>query len=125
MVIPRSASGFRKETNTLSTELRGREVQNTSMEDGRLSTQKGVQYMSYTKQKDGWYPDGSVIIAIQQTVFRLHRSLLSKQSEILRERFEAADDDPETQYHQSCPVVVLRGTPNDFAMLLKAMEFGM
>lgn len=89
------------------------------------STQNTFDHAAYTRHPDWWLSDGSVIILVQRTLFHLHRTALSRKSEILHKRFEESDMDPKTQHLASVPVIAVGGDANDFALLLKAIDFGM
>ncbi|KAI0692576.1 hypothetical protein C8T65DRAFT_586512 [Cerioporus squamosus] len=86
-----------------------------------------------------WHLDGSVVVQVQKTLFRLHRSRLMQQSEYFSalfngdERFRCGDltirrggvSKEEPDVVDSCPVYVARGVSVlDFERLLTALDAG-
>jgi len=67
-----------------------------------------------------WFDDGSIVLQVQTTLFRVHRSFLVTHSEIFADlflvpqphSFEVVDD---------CPIVCLHDSPDDFVHFLKAL----
>ncbi|KAL1680157.1 hypothetical protein EV122DRAFT_208432 [Schizophyllum commune] len=55
-----------------------------------------------------WYDDGSVVLHVEDTLFRVHRSILARHSEIFRDAF-ALPAPVEAEEHDGCPLVRLRG----------------
>ncbi|KAL1752596.1 hypothetical protein FB107DRAFT_219601 [Schizophyllum commune] len=55
-----------------------------------------------------WYDDGSVVLHVEDTLFRVHRSILAKHSEIFQDAF-ALPTPVEAEEHDGCPLVRLRG----------------
>ncbi|KAI5896125.1 uncharacterized protein SCHCODRAFT_02676049 [Schizophyllum commune H4-8] len=55
-----------------------------------------------------WYDDGSVVLHVEDTLFRVHRSILAKHSEIFRDAF-ALPAPVEAEEHDGFPLVRLRG----------------
>ncbi|EAU85853.1 hypothetical protein CC1G_05070 [Coprinopsis cinerea okayama7 len=52
-----------------------------------------------------WYDDGNVILQVENRQFRVHKSILSKHSPVLRDMFSMPQ--PDGQLKEDCPVVVL------------------
>jgi hypothetical protein len=84
---------------------------------------------------DFWYPDGSVIIQVKRTQFRLHQSMLQKQSALFAAAFEETRNlypelevrvDERSLKGHDLPVYNLDGidemTADDFATLLTVIE---
>ncbi|OSC96915.1 hypothetical protein PYCCODRAFT_1212386 [Trametes coccinea BRFM310] len=77
-----------------------------------------------------WHLDGSVVIQVQNTLFRLHRSRLAQQSEFFAGLFRNSDgrDSPalvEEDTVDNCPVYVISGVSVlDFERLLTALDAG-
>ncbi len=63
-----------------------------------------------------WYADGNVVLQAEETQFRVHRSLLSLHSEIMKDCFECpqpVDDD----LVEGCPVIHLTDSAKDMDIL--------
>ena len=72
-----------------------------------------------------WYPDGSVVLSVTDTLFKLHRSRLASQSTYLQDLFEGAPQDDYDADGQTCPlyVVDVKGLRLfDFTSLLGVVE---
>lgn len=85
------------------------------------------------RHSDFWHPDGSIIIHIEETEFRLHQSILQKQStalaadfEDIREQKRSGNPYPEVEIDgQYLPVLGLDDdgiTAADFATLMTVVE---
>lgn len=82
------------------------------------------------KHDDFWYLDGNIIIQINDTRFRLHRSRLTLQSEFFEELFDRKDGPGEIDIRPEMvdghPLyVVLDVDAEDFANMLRAMDNAM
>ena len=80
---------------------------------------------------DFWYPDGSVIIEVENTKFRLHQTILQKKSAYFAAAFARdggrayleVEVDAQSPNGYRLPVYsVVETTADDFAMLLTAIE---
>jgi len=79
----------------------------------------GSDPASATRHESLWFDDGSVVLSVEQTLFRVHRSILCAQSEIFADMFRIAQPDDETTV-EGCAVVCLPDTAAEFVDLLKA-----
>jgi hypothetical protein len=69
-----------------------------------------------------WFEDGNVIIQAETTLFRVHRGLLSAQSQVLRELLTSLRDSKLlTTVSDGCPVLWLSDSATDMMHFLKAM----
>ncbi|KLO17799.1 hypothetical protein SCHPADRAFT_925657 [Schizopora paradoxa] len=69
-----------------------------------------------------WYLDGSVVVHMQNTIFRLHRSALVRKSDFFARLFEEMGDGARVEKMSGCPIVRVKGDPEDFAILLDALD---
>jgi hypothetical protein len=74
---------------------------------------------------DCWFPDGNVVLQVESTLFRVHRSILSMHSEVFQGMFSvpqpvAVDWD----LVDNCPVVQLLDRAVDWTHVLKAFYSG-
>lgn len=69
-----------------------------------------------------WFEDGNIILRAGEASFRVHSSVLSRNSAFFRDLFslpQAAQAAPELL--DGCPVVLLHEIPGDVVMLLTAV----
>ncbi|KAL7284891.1 hypothetical protein ACG7TL_002205 [Trametes sanguinea] len=106
----------------------------TSKPSPQSSTKKKGPHRNGTtlrkRSANFWHLDGSVVIQVQNTLFRLHRSRLAQQSEFFAGLFRNSDgrDSPalvEEDTVDNCPVYVISGVSVlDFERLLTALDAG-
>jgi BTB/POZ domain. len=76
---------------------------------------------SFKPHADFWFVDGSVVIIVEATSFKIHQSVLSRHSDVFSGMFtvpQPARDDT----IDGCPVVVLsQDKASDFVDVLKAL----
>ncbi len=77
-----------------------------------------------SRHENHWYLDGSIVIHMQGTLFRLHRSALVRKSKYFSRLFEEVGDGERLEKISGCPVVHVKGNPDDFAVLLDAIDDG-
>lgn len=73
------------------------------------------------KRGSVWYDDGSLVLQVQQTQFRVHRSLLCQHSEIFADMFQVSQPGPEDELVDGCPVVDLPDNAEDWQHVLTAL----
>jgi len=66
-----------------------------------------------------WFDDGSVVLSVEQTLFRVHHSVIRVQSEIFANLFRIPQPNGETTI-EGCAVICLPDKAADVADLLKA-----
>jgi len=84
-----------------------------------------------TKHADLWFCDGSVILQAESTLFRVHKSQLSRRSFVFSDMFALAQPPVITTHatladetYEGCPVVKLYDSAEDVANLLLALYDG-
>ena len=99
--------------------------------------------MARRRHPDLWFEDGSVVLCAEDTLFRVHMTLLSRHSVCFRDMFTIArprsqcaqtvsglgaehgqGDDDELKEHDGCPVVHLHDVAEDVGNLLTALYDG-
>lgn len=71
---------------------------------------------------DFWFEDGSVILQVANTLFRVHRSLLSKHSEVFADLFSVPQPpEGQTDEIEGLPTVRLYDPLEDFVTFLRAV----
>ncbi|KAJ4477522.1 hypothetical protein J3R30DRAFT_227271 [Lentinula aciculospora] len=69
-----------------------------------------------------WFYDGSVVVQAEDTLFRVHQTVLSNSSEIFSTLFSLPQSDSHTQESvEGCPIVQLQDLARDFSDLLHAL----
>jgi hypothetical protein len=69
------------------------------------------------RHKTFWFDDGSIVLSVEQTLFRVHRSVLCINSEIFADMFSIPPPNGETTI-EGCTVVHLPDKAADFVDLL-------
>lgn len=71
---------------------------------------------------DPWMEDGNIVLAVQGKHFRVHRSVLSANSEVFKDMFECPElSEGEQELIEQCLVVPLYDAATDVQKVLKAM----
>ena len=93
-----------------------------NLQDSR-SVQSARTQLSIDGMRRGsiWYDDGSLVLQVQQTQFRVHRSLLCQYSEIFRDMCYASMPGPDEEFVEGCPVVELADNVEDWHHVLTAL----
>lgn len=74
-------------------------------------------HTTITRHDDLWFEDGTVVLVAGHCGFRVHKSILSRKSEIMKDLFTLAQPlDGET--FETCPVVRLTDEPELVAAFL-------
>lgn len=69
-----------------------------------------------------WFYDGSIIVQAENTLFRVHQTVLSNSSEIFSTLFSLPQSDSDTQNCiEGCPVVQLQDLAKDISDLLSSL----
>ena len=72
-----------------------------------------------TKRSAIWYDDGSVVVQASSTQFRVHRSILSAHSCVLK---DMPVETEEVMLVERCPILYLSDSAEDMAHFLKALH---
>jgi hypothetical protein len=71
-----------------------------------------------------WFEDGNIILQAENTLFRVHQSILSRQSQIFKDTFampQAASDEDESERVEGCPVIPLSDTAEDLGHIISLL----
>lgn len=74
-----------------------------------------------TRSTEFWFDDGSVVLHVETTQFRVHRSILSSYSEVFRDMFAVPQPTGSGEIIEGCPVVQLSDMADDWNIVLKAL----
>jgi hypothetical protein len=67
-----------------------------------------------------WYKDGNLILEVEKTLFKVHRSVLEARSEVFRDMV-ALPQPPSAGVVDGCPIVRLSDASMDMEHALKAL----
>jgi len=66
-----------------------------------------------------WFDDGNVVLQAENTQFRVHRSMLSRHSHVLKDMFEIPQpENTEGHIIEGCPVVHLYDSSQDVEIVI-------
>ncbi|RDB26512.1 hypothetical protein Hypma_005667 [Hypsizygus marmoreus] len=78
-----------------------------------------------SRHSEFWLYDGSIVLAVQGTLFRVHQTILANHSEVFSDLFSLPqpkkDDNDEEERIEGCQVVYLPDNAEDFVDLLRAI----
>lgn len=73
------------------------------------------------KSVDFWFTDGSVVLVVQNTAFRIHHSILSKHSDVFANLFTIPNPSNKDEMFEDCPLVHLSDDLSEFTDTMKAI----
>jgi hypothetical protein len=68
-----------------------------------------------------WFDDGSIVIQAELTQFRVHRTMLSRHSQVFRDMFSVPQPVDPKDNIEGCPIVHLSESAQDVTHLLSAL----
>jgi hypothetical protein len=74
-----------------------------------------------SRHSEFWFTDGSVVVIVGTVAFRIHKSILSKQSDVFSDLFMVPQPKDGTETMDGCPVVHLPDALADFIDVMKAL----
>jgi hypothetical protein len=92
-------------------------------ESDKLSPQKKRQRTDSDrdarKRSEYWFEDGNIVLQAEDTLFRVHRSILSRHSQIFKDIFAMPQaPSQENESIEGCPVVHLSDTAEDMGNII-------
>lgn len=69
-----------------------------------------------------WFDDGTVVLQVENTLYRVYRGLLSSRSTVFHDTFSIPQPVEERTEIEGCPVVQLHDRSKDFTRFLKALH---
>jgi hypothetical protein len=72
------------------------------------------------RSEEFWFHDGSIVLQVQSTLFRVHQSFLATHSEIFSDLFTVPQPDL-SEAVDGCPIVRLSDSSDDFIHFLRAL----
>ncbi|VDC03647.1 unnamed protein product [Peniophora sp. CBMAI 1063] len=110
-------------------EATAEDIEEVSAPRPKKPRNSSLQYLTLDDEPDRdptfWYSDGSVVLSVAETLFKLHRSRLASQSTYLQDLFEGAPDEDFEADGNTCPLYVIRVKGLklfDFSSLLSMVE---
>ncbi|KAJ7181324.1 hypothetical protein C8R43DRAFT_1170098 [Mycena crocata] len=75
------------------------------------------------RSTDFWFEDGTIIVQVENTLYRLHRGLLASRSTVFRDTFSIPQPEEESSTQiDGCPAVQLHDRAKDFTRFLTALH---
>jgi hypothetical protein len=69
-----------------------------------------------------WFEDGNIVLQAENTLFRVHRSILSRHSQIFKDTFAMPQaPSQENESIEGCPVVPLSDTAEDLGNIISLL----
>lgn len=81
--------------------------------------------IAFKKHSSLWFDDGNVVLRAQRTLFCVHRSMLSRHSDIFRDIFTVPQPPEGSEKFDNKPVVELHDSPIELADFLDVLYNGM
>ncbi|KAJ7491786.1 hypothetical protein B0H11DRAFT_2191238 [Mycena galericulata] len=69
-----------------------------------------------------WFEDGTIVLQVENTLYRVYRGLLSSRSTVFRDTFSIPQPTEEGTQVEGCPVVQLHDKAKDISRFLKALH---
>ena len=83
-------------------------------------------YSNFVHDSELWFPDGSIVLLAEQTLFRVYAGILSRASPVFRDMFalgQVRQHDSAEETYEGCPLVVMPGdSATDIRAFLKALH---
>ncbi|KAH9481913.1 hypothetical protein JR316_0006443 [Psilocybe cubensis] len=90
------------------------------MDASSTSRPKSRAEVSIVRHPDFYFSDGSVVIIVEKTAFRVHQSLLARHSDVFKGMWEVPQPQRADTY-DGCPSVILQDSVNDFVDVMKVL----
>ncbi|KAI0776588.1 hypothetical protein BD413DRAFT_602162 [Trametes elegans] len=72
------------------------------------------------RSRDYWFNDGNIVLIVRDIAYKIHKSVLSRHSEVFRDLFSAPSTAADA-YFDGCPALCLSESPEDVGNFLKAL----
>lgn len=69
-----------------------------------------------------WFEDGTVVLRVENTLYRVYRGLLASRSTVFHDTFSIPQPAEEREEIDGCPVLQLHDKEEDFTWFLKAFH---
>ena len=76
---------------------------------------------SLTRHPDLWFEDGNIVIHAGATVFKVLKSMLSKESQLFKDMFSLPQSSAAGETYDGCALLHVQETAEDFCLLLSAI----
>ncbi len=87
------------------------------------STMTAPPQLENFKTTDFWFPDGNIILLVEDIAFKVHRGQLVRHSDVFRDMFSLPP--PASETIDGIPWVQLHDDPSDMLHLLRALYDGL
>lgn len=86
-------------------------------------TSSPTELCRLTRDPDVWLEDGSVVLACQSIVFRVHKSILAAHCGVFQDMFAVYAPPEHEENYKGCPLIVMLDKPLDMRRFLKAVIY--
>jgi hypothetical protein len=78
---------------------------------------------SLVRNTEVWFEDGTVVLRAENTLFRVYRGILAKNSSFFRDMFSLAElKEDEQEFYDGCLLLRLYDSPSDLPYFLRAIH---
>lgn len=88
--------------------------------DGSNARLKATQEPPIVRHPEFYFSDGSVVIIVERTAFRVHQSVLARHSDVFNDMWDVPQPN-RTEKYDGCPMVVLSDSVNDFIDVMRVI----
>ena len=68
-----------------------------------------------------WFEDGNIVLRAENTLFRVHKGLLQKQSALFDDLFSLPISEDTTDTYEGCPLIVVQETADEMEVFIRAI----
>lgn len=81
-----------------------------------------ADYTTFTKHAEYYFQDWTICLAVERTIFRVYRGVLTRHSTVFEDMFSLSGS-PSTsdEMFEGAPVILLTGAVRDFEIFLKLL----
>lgn len=78
-------------------------------------------HAAFERDANHYFSDGNICLAVENTVFKLHRGILCRHSEVFSSMFAFPPPEAGQEAYEGCPVVRLVDALDDFRPLVQIL----
>ena len=87
-------------------------------QDEPSKRQRTCSQVDVKSRSSYWFDDGNIILQAEDTLFRVHRSVLSRHSKVFQDMFSIPQP---TGQHEDCPVIQVSDEAVDMSIILSIL----
>ncbi|PSR72594.1 hypothetical protein PHLCEN_2v11587 [Hermanssonia centrifuga] len=94
------------------------------LEPSKKRTREDSEPLKIDRDELLWYEDGNIVLHVESTQFRVHKSILASKSIIFKDLFALAQSD-DAPTVEDCPVLHLADSAEDMSHILDVLYHGL